>query len=63
MTSVVANQFLPLIATAPATTDSMVVSLHDIAPQSQDVTEKIVSELAQRGVRACSLLVALDYYH
>ncbi|PYJ72422.1 MAG: hypothetical protein DME75_04905 [Verrucomicrobia bacterium] len=63
MTSVVANQFLPLIATAAATTDSMVVSLHDIAPQSQDVTEKIVSELAQRGVRACSLLVVPDYCH
>src|SRR6266702_6221196 len=63
MTSVVANQFLPLIATAAATTDSIVVSLHDIAPQSQDVTEKIVSELAQRGVRACSLLVVPDYCH
>src|SRR5437773_8987879 len=63
MTSVVVNQFLPLIATAAATTDSIVVSLHDIAPQSQDVTEKIVSELAQRAVRACSLLVVPDYRH
>src|SRR5206468_12929975 len=63
MTSVVVNQFLPLIATAAATTDSIVVSLHDVAPQSRDVTEKIVSELAHRGVRACSLLVVPDYRH
>ncbi len=63
MTSVVANQFLPLIATAAATTDSIVVSLHDVAPRSRDVMEKIVSELAHHGVRACSLLVVPDYRH
>src|SRR5437867_10824860 len=63
MTSVVVNQFLPLIATAAATTDSIVVSLHDVAPGSRDVTVNIVSELAHRGVRACSLMVVPDYRH
>ncbi len=63
MTSVVANQFLPLVATAAATTDSIVVSVHDVAPHSRDVTEKMIIELAHRGVPTCSLLVVPDYRH
>src|SRR6266567_6265717 len=63
MTSVVANQFLPLVATAAATTDSIVVSVHDVAPHSRDVTEKMIIELAHHGVPTCSLLVVPDYRH
>src|SRR5437762_13130137 len=63
MTSVVANQFLPLVAAAAATTDSIVFSVHDVAPHSRDVTEKIIIELAHRGVPTCSLLVVPDYRH
>src|SRR5436305_4834868 len=63
MTSVVANQFLPLVAAAAATTDSIVFSVHDVAPHSRDVTEKIIIELALRGVSTCSLLVVPDYRH
>src|SRR5436309_3287780 len=63
MTSVVANQFLPLVAAAAATTDSIVFSVHDVAPHSRDVTEKIIIELAHRGVSTCSLLVVPDYRH
>ena len=63
MTSVVATQFVPLVATAAATNDFMVVSLHDIAPSNRDVANEIISELSQRGVRICSLLVVPDYHH
>ena len=63
MTSVVATQFAPLVATAAATKDFMVVSLHDIAPSNRDVANEIISELSRHGVRVCSLLVVPDYHH
>src|SRR5260370_28808553 len=63
MTSVVATQFVPLVATATATKNFMVVSLHDIAPSNQDVANEIISELSRHGVRVCSLLVVPDYHH
>jgi predicted deacetylase len=63
MTSVVATQFLPVMAAAGAARDFIVISLHDIAPSNQAVAEKILSELAHLGVRVCSLLVVPDYHH
>src|SRR6059058_191725 len=63
MTSVVATQFVPLVATTAATRDFMVVSLHDVAPSNRDVASKIISELSRHGVRICSLLVIPDYHH
>ena len=63
MTSVVATQFVPLVATAAAARDFMVVSLHDIAPCNRDVANEIISELSRHGVRVCSLLVVPDYHH
>ena len=63
MTSAVATQFLPGVAAASATKDYLVVSLHDVAPSTQPVADKIISELTQRGVRHCSLLVVPDYHH
>ena len=63
MTSAVATQFLPAVAAASATKDYLVVSLHDVAPSTQQVADKIISELTQRGVRHCSLLVVPDYHH
>ncbi|MFN2542455.1 MAG: DUF2334 domain-containing protein [Chthoniobacterales bacterium] len=63
MSSVAATQFLPVIATAGATQDFLVVSLHDIAPSTRSVAEGIISELAPHGVRVCSLLVVPDYHH
>lgn len=62
MTSVVATQFVPLVAPAAATKNFMVVSLHDIAPSNRDVTNEIISELSRHGVRVCSLLVVPDYH-
>src|SRR5438045_3521477 len=63
MTSVVATQFLPLVSAAAATRDFMVISLHDVAPSTRDLADKIISELVRRGVRVCSLLVVPDYHH
>jgi predicted deacetylase len=63
MTSVVATQFLPVIAAAGAARNFIVISLHDIAPSNRAIAEKILSELVHRGVRVCSLLVVPDYHH
>ena len=52
-----------MVATGAATRDFMVVSLHDVAPSSQEITNTIISELARRGVSVCSLLVIPDYHH
>jgi predicted deacetylase len=63
VSTIAATEFLPLVATADAATDSIVVSLHDVAPSSQQVAKTILSELESRGVRVCSLLVVPDYHH
>jgi predicted deacetylase len=63
MTSAVATQFLPGVAAASATKDYLVVSLHDVAPSTQLVADKILSGLTQKGIRHCSLLVVPDYHH
>ena len=63
MTSAVATQFLPVVATASATRDFLVVSIHDVAPSTRAIAEKIISDLASKGVRHCSLLVVPDYHH
>ena len=63
MSTIAATEFLPLVATAGAARDFVVVSLHDVAPSNQQVANTILSELAHRGVRVCSLLVVPDYHH
>lgn len=63
MSTIAATDFLPLVATEGAARDFVVVSLHDVAPSNQYVADKIISELANRGVRVCSLLVVPDYHH
>jgi predicted deacetylase len=63
MTSAVATQFLPVVAAASATKDFLVVSLHDVAPSTQPIADKIISELARKGIRHCSLLAVPDYHH
>ena len=62
MTSIAATQFLPVVATAGAAKDFFVVSIHDVAPSIQATADKMISELARRGVRSCSLLVVPDYH-
>jgi len=63
MSTIAATEFLPLVAAADAAKDFVVVSLHDVAPSTQQIANTIISELARRGVRACSLLVVPDYHH
>jgi predicted deacetylase len=63
MSTIAATEFLPLVATGAATRDFMIVSLHDVAPSNQQIANTIISELAQRGVSVCSLLVVPDYHH
>jgi uncharacterized protein len=63
MSTIAATEFLPLVATAGAAADSVVVSLHDVAPCTQQITNTIISELSAHGVRVCSVLVVPDYHH
>lgn len=62
MTSIAATQFLPAVATASAAKEFLVVSIHDIAPSTQTIVDKMISSLARRGIRFCSLLVVPDYH-
>jgi predicted deacetylase len=63
MSTIAATDYLPLVPTAAAGRDFMVVSLHDVAPSTQGIANTIISELARRGVGICSLLVVPDYHH
>ena len=63
MGTIAATEFLPLVATAGVAADSVVVSLHDVAPCTQQITSTIISELGAYGVRVCSILVVPDYHH
>jgi uncharacterized protein len=62
MTTAAAAQFLPVVATADPVQSAVVVSLHDIAPSTRPICDKIVSRLARLGVRVSSLLVVPDYH-
>ena len=39
------------------------MSLHDVAPCTQQIASTIISELGHHGIRVCSLLVVPDYHH
>ncbi|MDQ2825289.1 MAG: polysaccharide deacetylase family protein [Verrucomicrobiota bacterium] len=63
MSSFAATQFLPAVATGSAAKNFFVVSIHDVAPSTQEIAKKIIADLAYRPVRVCSLLVVPDYHH
>ncbi|HJT80435.1 MAG TPA: polysaccharide deacetylase family protein [Chthoniobacterales bacterium] len=63
MTSVAATPFLPVAASATATTQSLIVSLHDVAPGTSDVCKNILAEFQRHGIKASSLLVVPNYHH
>jgi len=63
MSTIAATEFLPLVATASAAKDSVIVSLHDVAPCTQQITRTIISELSAHRIRVCSILVVPDYHH
>ena len=41
---------------------ALVVSIHDVAPSTRSRVEKILADLAQHQIDACSLLVVPDYH-
>jgi uncharacterized protein len=48
---------------AEADRESLIVSVHDVAPATRAVAEKIVAELSNHRVPVCSLLVVPNYHH
>ena len=42
--------------------EPLIVSVHDVAPKTQEACAQIVRELTQLGVTACSLLVVPNYH-
>src|SRR5262245_40358728 len=63
MDTIAATDFLPLVATAGAAADSVGVSLHEVAPCTQQIASTIIAELRAHGVGVCSLLVVPRYHH
>jgi predicted deacetylase len=63
MTTIAATDFLPVIAAAGVEQEALIVSIHDVAPSTRSTVEKILSEVARKGVRFCSILVVPDYHH
>lgn len=61
MTGAAATSF-PVFAAAGAAKKALIVSLHDVAPATFEVSQKIVTELTRHGVDVCSLLVVPDYH-
>lgn len=56
-------EFLPVVAAPSMSRDSLVVSIHDVAPANRKLVDELIAALTHRGVRACSLLVVPDYHH
>lgn len=57
-----ATTAFPIFAAAAREQEPLIVSVHDVAPVTRSSSERIVQELARRGVRVCSLLVVPDYH-
>ncbi len=62
VTGTAATSF-PIFAATAAKYDALVVSVHDVAPATRAISEKIIAELARHGVRVSSLLVVPNYHH
>jgi predicted deacetylase len=63
MESTAAMEFLPIVAAPSTSRDTLVVSIHDVAPLNRKLVDELLASLRHRGVRACSLLVVPDYHH
>jgi uncharacterized protein len=63
MESAAALEFLPVMAAPSLSRDSLVVSIHDVAPSNRAVVQQVITALGHSGVRVCSLLVVPDYHH
>ena len=63
MTGAATTSFPIFAAAADGEQKPLVVSVHDVAPPTRGPCEKIIAELAKKGVRVTSLLVVPDYHH
>src|SRR6266404_8185279 len=63
MESAATMEFLPVVAAPGVSRDFLVVSIHDVAPSSRELVDKIITAVGHRGVGVCSLLVVPDYHH
>lgn len=52
-----------LLGAAEAERPALIVSVHDVAPATRERSARIIEELAQLGVRCCSLLVVPNYHY
>ena len=62
MTGADATSFSIFAAAAAAPKEPLIVSVHDVAPVSRLACERIIREMTQAGVTACSLLVVPNYH-
>ena len=63
MTGASATSLSSLFALSAETDrESLVVSVHDVAPATRARAEEIIAELGHRGVAVCSLLVVPNYH-
>src|SRR6266550_672478 len=63
MESAATMEFLPVLAAPGVSRDFLVVSIHDVAPSSRELVDKMITAVGHRGVGVCSLLVVPDYHH
>lgn len=63
MTGAAATSFPAFAAAAVAEKNHVIVSVHDVAPETRTASEKIIDKARQCGVQVCSLLVVPDYHH
>ncbi|MGI9114710.1 MAG: DUF2334 domain-containing protein [Chthoniobacterales bacterium] len=62
MTDAVAAEFLPMLSAAATPERALIVSLHDVSPQTQAQSTEILDELTRLGIAVTSLLVVPDYH-
>ena len=62
MTGAAATTFPAFASAAAVNDDRLIVSVHDVAPPTQEAAHEILRALSRRGVRVCSLLVVPDYH-
>jgi predicted deacetylase len=64
VTGATATSLSPIFAlSAEADREALIVSVHDVAPVTQDAVAKILEELCHHRVSVCSLLVVPNYHH
>ena len=62
MTGAAATSFPIFLGAAVAEKQPLIVSVHDVAPQTRETCDEILRELTHLGVSACSLLVVPNYH-